>query len=409
MVAYYFPPIAGIGSIRAASFTRFLPQFGWEATVLAPAETPHPADRSLDVGQVPVVRTRSLEFSRPRRGPAGDPGAGDLPAPDRPVARSAPSRLLRRVAKRVVFPDPQIGWYPGATAGGLRTLREGEFDVIFSSAFPITSHLVARTLKKRTSLPWVAEFRDPWSDDPAFRAVSRPARRLERAIAAEADGLVMPTPTWAAHYAARWDRSVAVLPNGCDPAPTPHPAVDPGTLAHLGTYDPAKQDLHGLWEAVRRLRDAEASAVRRIKFVGELSSTARDHLAASGLGDLISETGLKVQEDALREVAASTVLFLAGSSDRDPIARGWIPAKIFEYLATDRPILYLGDPASDAAALLDGQPGCAVRDATDADAIAGALRSLLRPGSYPRQVDGLSRRSRARELARILDAASEGR
>ena len=47
IVAYYFPPIGGIGSIRAASFAKFLREFGWEATVLAPADTPHPADRSV--------------------------------------------------------------------------------------------------------------------------------------------------------------------------------------------------------------------------------------------------------------------------------------------------------------------------------------------------------------------------
>lgn len=411
IVAYYFPPIAGIGSIRAASFAKYLPDHGWEATVLAPANTPHSGDPSLAVGQAPVVRTRSLEFSRRGQMSRGA-AAADSAGPPQPVARSAPSRWPRRVAKQVVFPDAQIGWYPGAVAGGIRTLRGQRFDVIFSSAFPITSHLVAWTLKRRSTLPWVAEFRDPWSDDPAFRAVSAAARRVEQAIAAEADALVMPTPTWAAHFAERWSRTVDVLPNGFDPAPTP-PAVESATLAHLGTYTPWQQglpglwqqDLRGLWEAVRRLRQNEAQAVGRIRFVGQLSSGARKELAASGLGDLISETGLMTQDDALRQIGASTVLVLAGSSQRGPIARGWVPAKIFEYLATDRPIIYLGETASDGAALVAGQPGCAVVEPSDVGGIMNALRSALRPASYRRQVDDLSRRSRAGELARILDAA----
>ena len=406
IVAYYYPPIAGIGSIRAASFTRFLPEFGWEPTVLTPADTPHPADPSLDVGRVPVVRTRSLEFSRPNAQPSGSPEANATAVPGQPPARSKPSRWLRDLVRHLVFPDPQIGWYPGATAGGLRTLREGHFDVIFSSAFPITSHFVARTLKRRSSVPWVAEFRDPWSDDPEFRLMSPIARRLERSMVAEADAVIMPTPTWAAHYATRWGRTVEVLPNGFDPVPATDGAIRPGILTHLGTYDPAKQDLTGLWEAVRRLRGT-SSPVSQIQFVGQLSPAARADLAASGLDDLITQTGLLAQEDALRTVAASTVLFLAGSSDDDPIARGWVPAKLFEYLATDRPIIYLGDPASDPAALLDGQPGCGVVEPSDVDGIADALRGLLRPASYRRQLDHLSRRSRVGELARILDAAAE--
>ena len=237
IVAYYFPPIGGIGSIRAASFAKFLPEFGWEATVLAPADTPHPPDRSLDVGQVPVVRTRSLEFSRLGRRPAAGGGAADMAAPHQPVARSVPSRWLRRVAKQVIFPDTQIGWYPAAAAGGMRLLRERPFDLIFSSAFPITSHLVARTLKRRSSLPWVAEFRDPWSDDLEFRVVSAAALRLERAMAAEADAVVLPNQTFAEHYARRWGVEASVIGHGSDTAfPRTVPLPNPPVLAHVGSY-----------------------------------------------------------------------------------------------------------------------------------------------------------------------------
>src|SRR5437660_10228195 len=109
IVAYYFPPIGGIASIRAASFAKYLPEFGWEPTVLAPADTPHPPDPSLDVGgQVTVTRTRSLEVSRLGRRPASGRDNGETAAPHQPVARSVPSSRLRRVMKQVVFPAPQI-------------------------------------------------------------------------------------------------------------------------------------------------------------------------------------------------------------------------------------------------------------------------------------------------------------
>src|SRR4051812_44615969 len=108
IVAYYFPPIAGIGSIRAASFAKHLPEFGWEPTVLAPEGTPHAQDPSLDVAEVHVVRARSLEFSRRR--PAVAAPAGGAAGPQQPASRSAPSRHVREAVKQVVFPDAQIGW-----------------------------------------------------------------------------------------------------------------------------------------------------------------------------------------------------------------------------------------------------------------------------------------------------------
>src|SRR4051812_2930702 len=154
IVAYFFPPIGGIGSIRAASFAKYLPEFGWNVTVLAPAETPHASDPSLDVSQTPVVRTRSLELSRLGRRTLTAGADLDQATPHETPARSALSRRLRGVAKRLVFPDAQIGWYPAAVAGGTRLLRQRPFDLIFSSAFPMTSHLIAWSLKRRSSLPW---------------------------------------------------------------------------------------------------------------------------------------------------------------------------------------------------------------------------------------------------------------
>src|SRR3954453_12394648 len=64
VVAYYFPPIGGIGSIRLVRFGEHLPDFGWDATVLAPKGTPHATDPELLYPEEHVVRSRSLELSR---------------------------------------------------------------------------------------------------------------------------------------------------------------------------------------------------------------------------------------------------------------------------------------------------------------------------------------------------------
>src|SRR5436305_14775147 len=55
IVEYFFPPIGGVGSIRAALVAIYLPEFGCQATVLAPADTPLPRDASVFLGEVPVA------------------------------------------------------------------------------------------------------------------------------------------------------------------------------------------------------------------------------------------------------------------------------------------------------------------------------------------------------------------
>jgi glycosyltransferase involved in cell wall biosynthesis len=404
IVAYFFPPIGGIGSIRAASFAKYLPEFGWEATVLAPADTPHAADSSLDVGRVSVVRTRSLEISRLGRRPGAGGVGADTAAPQQTVVRSAPSRWLRRVVKQVMFPDPQIGWYPAAVAGGTKLLRERSFDLIFSSAFPITSHFVGRALKRRSSLPWVAEWRDPWSDDPEFRVVSGAALRVERSMAAEADAVVLPNQTFAEYYAHRWGVEAAVIGHGSDAAfngaaPRPNPPV----LAHVGSYYPGRQSLETLWLALAEMR-RRGSTVPRLRWVGAFSEEARAELERHGLADIVDMTGFVSHPEALSLMSGASGLVACDFVDTRPLSLGTTPSKVFEYVASGVPIIYVGHSHGEAARLLSKYPGCHFVSFGDVEGAIHAVQAALDDEVHHRDTAGLSRRARTEELARLFDA-----
>jgi glycosyltransferase involved in cell wall biosynthesis len=401
IVAYFFPPIGGIGSIRAASFAKYLPEFGWEATVLAPADTPHAADPSLDVGQVPVVRTRSLEVSRLGRRAGADDGATAAPSP--PVDRSAPSRWLRRVLKQVMFPDPQIGWYPAAVAGGTKLLRAQPFDLIFSSAFPITSHLVGRTLKRRSSLPWVVEWRDPWSDDPDFRIVSAPALRLERSMAAEADAVVVPNQTFAEYYAHRWGVEAAVIGHGSDAAFNGvGPRPDPPVLAQVGSYYPGRQSFETLWLALAEMR-RRGDAIPRLQWVGAFPDEARAELERHGLADILDLKGFVAQPEALSLMSKASGLLACDFVDAGPLSLGTTPSKVFEYLASGAPIIYVGHPQGETARMLGTYPGCHVVPFGDVEGAIRAVRAAVEDEVYERDTARLTRRARTEELAGLFD------
>jgi glycosyltransferase involved in cell wall biosynthesis len=401
IVAYYFPPIGGIGSIRLARFAQHLHEFGWEAFVLAPRDTPHHSDEQLRYPEDHVVRSRSIELSRlgkalRRRSPTSGTASKEDNADG-----------VRKQGLRLVFPDAQIGWYPGAVLTGLGLLRRQRFDAVFSSSYPMTAHLVARTLTRRVRGPWVAEFRDPWSDSlPVNSPHRRRAAHLERALARRATALVMPSPTWATHFGGVWGREVSVIPNGFDAQPNSASPPARPTLTYLGTYYPGRQNLAPLWDAVARIRRDPVRPPPRIRFIGDLPTEGREELSAAGLGDLVEETGIIPHEQAMQLFTRSSLLIASGESRANVIARGWIPAKLFEYLATSLPILYLGDPAGDAATMLARYPGCRVIAPDDRDGLDGALQTELAGARYERDVSGLSRRVRAQTLAGVLDAAA---
>jgi glycosyltransferase involved in cell wall biosynthesis len=405
IVAYYFPPIGGIGSIRMARFAEHLPQLGWEPTVLAPRDTPHPQDDALHVREDRVIRSRSLELSRLGRAVPGrrttSNGAG-------PGSRAGGLRqAIRRGAHRYVFyPDGQIGWYPGAVRAGRRALSAGGFDAIYSSSNPITAHLVARTLHRQSGLPWVAEFRDPWSDrlgrDHPYAAH---AERLSRRIAGEARRVIVPTPTMASHLSELWERDIDLVMNGHDlESPAPDPPQRP-TITHIGTYYPGRQDLRVVWEAIRRHRSAGAGAAPQIRFVGQLPDELARELEQFGLSDLVEVTGLVPHAAAMEAMLSSSLLVASGFTGDDPLSLGVIPAKLFEYLASGLPILYVGKPSDDAWRLLDGEQGCSLVEADDVDGAAAAVAVGLRARAGVRDAGHHSRQARAVELGRVLDEA----
>jgi glycosyltransferase involved in cell wall biosynthesis len=378
IVAYYFPPIGGIGSIRLASFAAHLAEFGWEPTVIAPRRTPHPAGTELDPN-IRVVRSTSIEVGR----------------------------FLSRLSSRLVYPDAQIGWYPGAALSGRRLIRRERFDAVFSSSNPITAHLVARALSRRNGHPWLAEFRDPWSD--WLRAPPKRRRRaaaLERELARSATRLMMPTPTWASHYGRVWGKEIQALPNGHDGQIGGGSRPSRPTITHTGTFYPAFQDFRVLWTAIKRLMAEGRLEAPVLRFVGELPPELRRELGDSGLGDLVEETGFVSHREAKLLMASSSILVASGSTADDPTARGWVPAKLFEYLATPLPVLYIGAENGDAAGLLREQAGCYVVGHDDLQGVVDALEAGLSAPPPERSIEELSRRSRARQLAQILDDAA---
>ncbi|MBI4230937.1 MAG: hypothetical protein HY608_08900, partial [Planctomycetes bacterium] len=177
VLSYFFPPAGGVASVRVSSWTRLLPEFGWEATVVAALSPDAPVrDAALGIGE-------GTEAIR----------AGEIPL-RRLLQRlkwlGVPARALDGAVDRI-WPDPFVGWAPFAHAAASRRLREGGIDAILSVSNPFTPHWIGLRLAGRARLPWVAFFSDDMSrnPDPRIRPRARSLRSLERAVLERADGV----------------------------------------------------------------------------------------------------------------------------------------------------------------------------------------------------------------------------
>jgi glycosyltransferase involved in cell wall biosynthesis len=395
--------------LRTTAFASHLPEYGWEVTVLAPRDGAYFRDPELRFPEEQVVRTPSLELSRLGKQMLRS-GGDDVRPADVHGARAA----LRSLARTTLYyPDAQIGWYPPAVLSSRRALRGQRFDLIFSSSFPVTAHLIARRLHRRLQVPWIADFRDPWSQMlPEGSSPRGRALRLERSLASEASGLIMTSASWAALHSELWGRPVDMIPNGYDGLPRRARRGDSGaarsnrgfTLAYLGSYYPATQRLRAVWDAVASINGDRNGCVDRLLFIGDLHPSLERELAQRGLTPLVEATGFLPHREALARLSEATALVVAGPACATEILRGQVAAKLPEYLATGLPIIYVGDPDCDAADLLREHAACHVVTTDDVTGVASALNAS-RGGPVERNLCSLSRASLTGRLAQLFDRA----
>jgi glycosyltransferase involved in cell wall biosynthesis len=314
------------------------------------------------------------------------------------------------VRRWLYIPDGQVGWYPFALRAARRTMLETRFDAIFSSSFPITSHLVASRLQRTLGVPWVAEFRDPWTDAALYDSQIRRRldRRIEASILRHADAVVTVSRHWADLFRSRGARQVSVITNGFDAADYPATVAAEDVVSYMGTYYPHMQDLRTALLALGSLRRRGALPGYRLRFIGTLPESLQGTLLKSGLAEVVECTGFVGHYESLRHLMASRILLLAGPSSAAGISKGVIPGKTFEYIGAHRPILCVGHPEAELTAMLRKVPGVEIVAPGDTAGAERALQALLNTPMPTATGDDelFTRRALTGQLARVLDRAA---
>lgn len=401
-VVFLFPPTGGGGVQRTVKFVKYLPDFDWQPTVLTTLAARSLQDPSLmsDVPpQTPVVRVRGLEL--PRR---------------------LPWRLRRWITRWLLVVDEQIGWLPFAVRRGLATLRQQDYDAIYSTSGPYTDHLVALRLKRTTGLPWVADFRDPWVGNFSAAVATSMHRalreRLERKVVLAAECVLVVSEPMRQQFITRYPDLPATrfvtVPNGFDPADLEgiEPAERDGrfTLVYTGSLYGEKQSARPLLTALRQILQSGAISPGgvRVRFVGHAGREAPALVTEWGLDEVVEFVGYLPHDEMLaHQLCADALLLIIGAGPGSQVV---FTGKIFEYLAVGKLILALIPPGAAADLLTQARAGRIVPP-DDVAAIASALVDLIgawRKGELEITPDAqvVSRYERRRltgDLARILN------
>ncbi len=430
MLTYAFPPAGGSGVQRSAKFAKYLPEHGWEPIVWsAGAPSNLPRDDSL-LADLPG----SLERHEHRwLDPAGFADAAC--AHTRRVVQMIPGRpglsngavwrvrrLVEAVIKHTLIPDPTVLWALTSVAPLRKMIARRRIDAIYSTYSPPSNHLLAWLLSRATHVPWVADFRDLWTQDFRYPFAEGPRwrraldRHLEGRFVNEADAVIGVTPQQTELLAERADHPgerFVTITNGYDAADFADlhvraPTRDAFTLCHVGGFRAACIG-PAFFDGLRRFAERLGTNGHRFQFrvVGQMSQTMATRLDTCRVRWI--STGYVVHAQAVQEMASADVLLLgiAPGAGAETVMTG----KVFEYLASHRPVLAMTPPNSVAGDLIK-KCHAGVVVAPEPNAIADTLGALWRAwaagalpsGCDPARLAAFTRRNLAGRLAGVLEA-----
>ena len=380
IISYFFPPFNAIGAVRVGKIAKYLSSFGHDVRVVSARDQPLQPTLELEIPETAVTYTRWFNVNRVAELAVG--GRDHVAAHgyrNARLQRVSLTRFAGQAYKAVLnFPDGEIGWWPHAYRAGAQLCEAWRPDVIYASARPFTGHLVAAALGARYRIPWVAELRDLWVDNPnyPFGGLRKWLERLlERRVYSRVAGFTTVSQPLASLLEARYRRPVRVVTNGFDRAD--YPQVDRCRdaerldIAYTGMLYPGKQDLRPLFRALRLMGPMGERV--RVRFFGRYLDSVRTIAAEEGVGHLVEVHEAVPYAESLRVQGSADLLLLLLWND--PTVRGVFTGKLFEYVGARRPILATGPDSSEAADLIRSRSlGVVLGEPED---IASYLRTVL--------------------------------
>jgi len=342
MIAYYFPPFGGAGVQRSLKFAKYLPEFGWLPVVLS-AKPPvhHLRDETL-LAEIPIgVQVQRVDTLH-------------LPL-------GLPWRVRNLITRWVLMVDEQIGWLPYALPAARRLLKAQNIRVIFTTSAPYSAHLIGYWLKSKYNLTWIADFRDPWIDN--FNYVfptllhRRFAKSLERRILSRADLVTVASESMRLTILDRYPQlspdNVVTITNGFDPSdfegntPVAHDSTR-FQITYTGSFYAKKLTPDDFLRCLRQLIDLGQVDPNRIQvnLIGNIGKYAKKTLAELGLSYVVHAPGYVNHRTSISYLLAADLLLLILPDGVG--SQAILTAKLFEYLAAQKPILAIAPPGEAA-------------------------------------------------------------
>lgn len=365
IVTYYWPPSGGAGVQRWLKFVKYLPQFGIQPIVVTVdfntasyAVTDATLEKDVAEG-VKVYRTASREpfgaYKKissnkqiPQAGFANEKNAGIV------------EKLARFVRGNFFIPDARKGWNSFAFTQCCQIIEQEQIDAVVTTSPPHSTQLIGLKLKEKYGIRWIADLRDPWTDiyyynklyhTPLAKAIDK---GYEKSVLEKADRVVVVSHAIKRTFEAKGYNlqpgKIAVIPNGYDHTDFDKVTQSPQsvfTISYTGTLS-NDYPISGIIDVLASLKNEGYPLL--LRFYGSMPGDIAQ-IAKMQLGDSLEVYNHITHTEAISRMVESDALLLLIPDV--PGNDGILTGKLFEYLASQKPIIGIGPEQGDAAAIIN--------------------------------------------------------
>ena len=433
IISYYWPPTGGSGVQRWVKFAKYLPSEGWQPVIYTPENPEQLAvDHSLE-SEIPegteVIKTHITEPYELYKKFLRHSGHSKETVEVNPVNaqnKSFAQKAAMWVRGNLFRPDPRCMWIRPSVRYLKKYLEEHPVDLIVSTGPPQSMHLIGRLLAKETGLPWIADFRDPWTKIFYFKhlsmtkATERWHMKMERKVLDEATAVVAVSPLVQKDFQAMTQTPVELITNGYDECDFPDgmdmdAAGGPDkdfVITHTGLFA-ADGNPTVLWDVIgeKCRKDPRFSKQLKIRLVGKTDEQIIKAIEEAGLKENLSDMGYQPHGIAIEEQRKASILILP--LRKEPEYKAVLPGKLFEYLASWRPVLGIGQTDGAMSMILKETKAGMVLDWNDRSSIQNYidhcwsehLNGVLTVGNA--DISGFTRRNLTHRMAQLFDKIIE--
>lgn len=439
IITYYWPPTSGSGVQRWLKMSKYLVKLGWQPVIYTPSNPEaFVLDPSLEKdipAEAEIIKRPIVEPYDLYRKLLGKGKKGEVINPINDSGKkSLKEKLSLWIRANCFVPDPRVWWVNPSVRYLKKYLRKNPVDVIISSGPPHSMHLIGRRVSRAMNIRHIADFRDPWTTIyyykhlPLWPLAKRKQRRMEGEVLFDADVVVSVTPQMTQEMKGlflEYCEREGYLPdekqknkfhticNGYDeddykngePVPEKSFCI---TFTGLLRYG---ESLDVLWKVLgqmcRESKQFQNQLV--IKFAGKIDKEVLDGISKNGISGNVINLGYLPHNEItiLQQRAWLLIIPIPNEPESGKILSG----KVFEYLASNRPIFSIGPTDGELAKVLaETSTGdmAGWDDEKMTRDVIGKHYEKYKNGewkfnSFKQEVEKYSRRKEAEEMAALMD------